>query len=444
MPTDTPSADPAADTASATTTPLDEHLRQLRASGQFAAGSQLGKLFGYLDACRREGRTPKETEIAIEALGRHSSFDATQDALVRVYMHKLRRKLEDFYHHPPAGVSGLSGRVVVPKGEYRLVWEAPPAGADETEPAPLPAPPSPAPAPRRLPLLLLALAALLLLSLAANLVQGLGSDPATRQRHSPLWSPLFADERPVIVVVGDYYTFAEADPHGEVKRLAREFDINSPLDLAHQLQRQPELRGRRFDIGLSYLPTSLAQALFKLAPVLTTGRKPPWGVVLSSELIPENLRTSHIVYVGHLSALQGLEDLLLPRSGFRFGRSYDELIDRASGRHFVSGNGIPQELTGQYNQLAYLAAFTAPAGNRIVIVAGCRDEGLKLLTNALTGERGLEELRLALAAMGGDGAGSGGDFEALYQFNATGSSTAGRPDQPTLIRPLHKASGSVN
>lgn len=442
MPTDTPSADPAADTASATTTPLDEHLRQLRASGQFAAGSQLGKLFGYLDACRREGRTPKETEIAIEALGRHSSFDATQDALVRVYMHKLRRKLEDFYRHPPAGVSGLAGRVVVPKGEYRLVWEAPPTAEAETGTVPPDTTQAPPPAKRWTSLLLLALTALLLLSLAVNLVQGLSSDPASRQRHSPLWAPLFADERPVIVVVGDYYTFAEADAHGEVKRLAREFDINSPLDLAQQLQRQPELRGRRFDIGLSYLPTSLGQALYKLAPILGGGRKPTWGVVLSSELIPENLRTSHIVYVGHLSALQGLEDLLLPRSGFRFGRSYDELIDRASGRHYVSGNGIPQEMTGQYNQLAYLASFRGPAGNRIVIVAGCRDEGLKLLANTLTGERGLEELANALQAQ--EGRAGEQEFEALYQYNATGGSPAGRPDQPTLIRPLLKASGGVN
>lgn len=418
------------------TPPFAEHLRQLRASGQFAAGSQLGKLLDYLERCRQEGRTPKETEIAIEALGRHASFDASQDALVRVYMHKLRRKLEEFYRQPPPG---LSGRLTLPKGEYRLLWQADEAPVEASPP--IPKPPPPAPPRRRTTPLMLGLAALLLLSLTINLVQGLRSDPASHQRASRLWAPLFADDRPVLLVAGDYYTFAEADAHGEVQRLAREFDINSPLDLAQQLQRQPELRSRRFDIGLSYLPTSLAPALYKLAPVLAGGRKPPWGVVLSSELIPENLRSSHLVYVGHLSALQGLEDLLLPRSGFRFGHSYDELIDRASGRHFVAGNGIPQELTGQHNQLAYLASFIGPGGNRIVIVAGCRDEGLKLLANALTSEHGLEALLRREEIAGHD------EFEALYQFNAAANGSPNRPkqpDQPTLLRPLRQAGSGVN
>ena len=43
--------------------------------------------------CTRAGRTPKESVIAVEVFGRGTDFDVSQDAAVRVYIHKLRRKL---------------------------------------------------------------------------------------------------------------------------------------------------------------------------------------------------------------------------------------------------------------------------------------------------------------------------------------------------------------
>ena len=54
-----------------------------------------------------------------------------------------------------------------------------------------------------------------------------------------LWQPLFADDRPILLVVGDYYIFAESDAQGNVKRLVRDFDLNSPMELANHLQLNP-------------------------------------------------------------------------------------------------------------------------------------------------------------------------------------------------------------
>src|SRR5260370_39922452 len=64
--------------------------------------------------------------------------------------------------------------------------------------------------------------------------------------------------------------------------------------------------------------------------------------MLISELNPEILKSAHVVYVGYLSGLGMLQDLVFAGSGLDVGGSYDELVDRNSGTHYFSGVGVPR------------------------------------------------------------------------------------------------------
>ena len=102
--------------------PPDELVAEaarLRASGALGKPGPLSRLFEFLLG-RSGGSAPKELEIAVAVFNKKSDFDIGQDALVRVYVHKLRKKLEEFYLRNPG-----ERRLVIPKGEYRLVVEAP-------------------------------------------------------------------------------------------------------------------------------------------------------------------------------------------------------------------------------------------------------------------------------------------------------------------------------
>jgi len=413
-----PTSDPLSEDCS-----VDAHIAKIRESGVLARSKQLNRLLDFLHACHNNGRAPKEFEIAVEGLGRGNSFDVTQDALVRVYVHKLRRKLDEFYQREG---KGLGARLAVPKGEYRLVLEPLPSGSEKT--AGIPKKTWRWPTSQRGPWFI-ALVAVLCISLLFNLfsIQGRLSShfsPENKARASGLWQPLFADDRPIVVVVGDYYIYAETDGNDVVKRLVRDFDINSPTELANHLQGHPEQAQRKFDVGLSYLPTSAAYAINKLGFALNSSKKPAWGVILASELTQENLRNSHIVYIGHLSGLGILEDLVFANSGFRVGRSYDELTDTTSGQRYASSSGIPNEAVGGQNHLAYLSSFNGPSGNRIIIVAGCRDAGLRELSDVISSENDLNAL---------DNHHTGPSFEALYQTSGFGLATT--PAKLLLARP---------
>src|SRR5277367_5877306 len=105
---------------------LSSQAERLQNSG-ILGEARLRKLFDYLLGCTLEGRSPKEITIAMEAFGRGADFDVSQDALVRVYVHKLRRALADFY-----AASGNDGgpALQIPKGEYRLRVISAKAAAD--------------------------------------------------------------------------------------------------------------------------------------------------------------------------------------------------------------------------------------------------------------------------------------------------------------------------
>src|SRR5277367_238975 len=115
-----------------------------------------------------------EYEIAIEALGRRSDFDTSQDSIVRVEAHRVRKRLREYYEHEG---SKHTLHLVIPQGSYLPHFV--PANQPESEPVADPVPPStqvpeahPAPAlvPRSFPL---GLAVLLILLVATILTTGL-------------------------------------------------------------------------------------------------------------------------------------------------------------------------------------------------------------------------------------------------------------------------------
>ena len=391
---------------------------RIRASGLLGRSGQLSRLFDYLVECSVLGKSPKEIDIAVEALGRGAEFDVTQDAVVRVYVHKLRRRLEEFYNGPG---SGETQRIVIARGEYRLSFESNQAAA-EKPPASEVAIPVVRPAGAVRKWLIAALVVSLALNLALFVFGHFRRSPAeaslVRVRADPVWAPLLADDLPIVVVVGDYYIFGETDDSMNVTRMIREFSINSHRELEEYTQDHPEVADRYMDLGLSYLPTSVAPALRELMPVLAPAGK-RLRVVLASEMTPDLLTRADIVYVGYLSALGMLRHVVFSGSQFAIGDTYDELIDRKSGHHYVSQSSSLWRGDPSYRDYGYFSTFAGANGNHIVVVAGTRDVALTNTAEAATHPQSLQALATA--------ANDHRDFEALYEvYGMEGTNVASK------------------
>ena len=386
---------------------LQAEADEIRQTGALGRSEPVRRLFDYLVQSSLEDRSPKEAEVAGAVFNRRADFDTSQDAVVRVYVHKLRKKLEAIYAGPRAGTVH---RLAIPRGEYRLVVEHQPiAGRSPRQSLSRPR--------TALPwLLALAALALVLASSGATWFAMQAARPSAvkeleKVRAGPVWAPLLASRFPTLVVVGDYYIFGESDDGMQVNRLVREYSVNSQSELDDFLMAHPDKVSHYIDLDLRYLPVGAAYALRDVLPVVATAAKAgPVKVILASDLTPGMLKTNNIVYVGYFSAMGVLRDAVFAGSRFSIGETYDDLIDGRTQRHYSSQGGGPDSAGSMYVDYGYVSTFKGPAGNRIVVVAGTRDVALMQAADAATSHR-----RAWKQADGADAASRPDAFEALYE-----------------------------
>jgi hypothetical protein len=367
------------------TGPFEREVERIRASGVLGRTGRLRELFDFL-AQRGPAQPVSQADIAYGVFGQ---LDAgADDATARVYVHRLRKRLAEFY----AREGAEAGRLTLPAGSYELVFEE----AAQVS------------ARGRRPSLRWIVALLLLAALAVSFVMGReAGSPGPAAEANAIWQPFVESDRQIVVAVGDYYIFGEIDPfEPERGRMIRDFAINSPTDLARAQESEPDRYGQAEDMGLSYLPLSSAYALRSLMPVLA--RHPqPVEVVAASVVSPQMLRDRNVVYIGLVSGMGLLEETTFNSSDLSVGETYDELRDAVSGRRYSSGEALSRTSTEYYRDFGYIARFRRPGGALVAVVAGARDTGLRGLAPLAVGEL---DARLEAVAAGE------GSFEAVFEF----------------------------
>lgn len=354
-------------------TPLfEDEIARLRAAQVPGASGRLRDLFDYLAQRGPDAEGVTQDELARAVFGQESA-DA-DDATVRVYIHRLRKKLEDFYAHEEPGRGGV--RVVLPSGTYALRLE----GAEQAQ-----ARPGSYHANRPATLIAAAIALAVLAAVALLVWSQRTAAP------NAVWEPIAASQRPILLVLGDYYIYGEIDPvRPEQSRLIRDFRVDSAADLAALQEAEPDRYGFGEDVGLTYLPFSTAYAMQAVVPVLADiGRKTGREVELiaASELEPAMLNRFDVVYLGLLSGMGVLEEQVFANSTLRLGESYDELAERESSQVWTSEEARSLASPAFYRDYAYLARFTASTGAQVVVVASQRETGLRGISPIAVADR---------------------------------------------------------
>jgi hypothetical protein len=383
---------------------------RVRMSGALGESGRLLQLFDFLAARGAEAPAASQAEIAQTVFGQTDADG--DDATARVYIHRLRKRLEDFYsgEGDPAGTPKL----VLPAGTYalRLATEA------ETLAAPV------RPTRMRRQWLL----ALIPLAIVAAFLGGWLLRPvAGAPRANALWQPFLASDRPILVVVGDYYIFGEIEPNRpQPTRLIRDFAVNSAFDLALAQMTDPQRYANTEDEGLNYLPLSSAYGLQSLMPILARHPK-PLTVIPASQLTSDAFLKYNVVYIGLLSGMGMLEDVNFMKSNFAVGGTYDELIEMASDKPFISGEGHNLTTPFYYKDYAYLSEFREPGGALVAVVASERETGLRGLAHLAGGPSLPDGIgRLAKDPKG---------FEALYEVTGQHGADLGEKLVKAAARP---------
>ncbi len=339
-----------------------------------------------------------------------SEADLLVDASVRVYVHRLRKKLDDYYNGEG---KAEAQRLTLPKGDYRFRLAAP----EEVEPVEELAVVLPELGwGWRRPAVWLFAALGLILGVAltlATLHDWRGDDQLAAVRASAVWSPFIASKRTLTIVAGDYYIMGRARQAGapSPRDCVREYAVNSREDLDALLMDKPELRDKLVDLNLYYLPVSTAYALRSIMPIVTPGLagRTAVPVVPASKLMPADFKTGDIVYVGLMSGLACCSKRSSPIRASIMRGSFDELIDTKTGKVYVADP--PQDGETARRNYAYVAMLPGPGGNHILIIAGTRDPRCCRRPTIMNSPALLKTLQAA---------GKDGYFEALFAVDGVG------------------------
>lgn len=359
-------------------------IARIREPGVLGKAGRLRDLFDYLVERSLKDDPPKEIEI-ISAVFSSGGSVTPEDSVARVYVHRLRKRLEDHF----ARTGGSSGvRLLIPRGEYRVVAQrvaakSPTVGRPRRAAALL----ARAGEVVRRRALTAGVAAALAILLLGNVVAwtGLAGDESAQSKRSvaamDVWAPLAKSEAPLLIVVGDYYMFGEYEDRLFLTRLIRDFSINSKEDLVEHYLTSPAAFDRYGDVALQYLPTSTAYALADLSPLLV-GRDV--RVTLASELTETQIKENDIIYVGLISGLGKLKGPVFTASRFAVGESYDIIEDTSDGRFYTSEAFLGAPSESMYRDYGLFKSFSGPTGRRIFVLAGARDTALMGLSETLT------------------------------------------------------------
>lgn len=380
---------------------LEELCQRIIASGVLGRSKHYAALLSYLVKCSLESRQPKEIELAADVLGKAADFDVSADSSVRVYVHQLRKKLTAYYEQNELDAAH---RLVIPKGKYSLaaIAIAPPANRTGFSLLKYGASNS----------LLFAVALLL----GANLLYMFSQQseasrpPAQFAAAHPVWEAVLSDDKPLLLVMGDYYIFGELNANGNVARMVREFNVNSSSDLEDLQFSDIEHTENYLDLDLSYMPEGSAYALAKIVPILQKSGKAV-NITMMSDLTTADIRSNHIVYIGYISALEKLTSMVFAGSGLRIGRSFDELFNTKTAEYYTSDAGLPEE-GDPFRDYGMFSTFPASMDTQVVLIAGMRDAGLMHTAQALSDPASLDDLLVSIES-DTDEAVAG--FEALFE-----------------------------
>ncbi|MGJ8679909.1 hypothetical protein [Paraglaciecola sp.] len=333
-------------------------LDRIQQSPIFSRSKNYSKLLAYLvekelqaiEDTSSPTKPPKEVEIAIDVFNKSTDFNSADDSTVRVHISNLRKKLDTYFDQ--AG-NTESFRILLPTGEYRLVFKAVNTSAksqptnpevvttpqiDDTEKA---KPTKPKYVYAMTLLIAFSLVIHFGLVLYPNQAQ-ISQSKVSRNSTDALWADLkLQEKKDVLIVLGNEY---------------------------------------------NQVSNGVAQAY---KHVLLTFEDPHTvSVRVSSQLTVKDIRQYNIIYIGDYRSMSKLGSFF-KGSGFAITENQLTLATEESTQMFMS----PQNTEGRYTDYGLFAKFNGPNKTKVFLIAGFTDAALGNFSRFLTARWGATSLQ---------------------------------------------------
>lgn len=192
---------------------------------------------------------------------------------------------------------------------------------------------------------------------------------------NPIWAEYFADNKPILVILGDYF-FMYLDRHGTNPRFnVRDPRINSLEDFnAYTMRGLSDIEDLK-PLRHTYLRPSAVWGFMELLPLLKYNNS-SFIVKQASETDWEDISSHNVIFIGTFKQLFLLKKLLKNMYvEFSLYPNYLHL-NNENGEEVQKFSSTLNDETRQYDDVSLIAKINGPNNNTIMLVTGFQEGGV--------------------------------------------------------------------
>ena len=349
-------------------------LKEILNSKEFAFSQINKRLLKYLVDESIKNHSPTEYDIAINVFDRDANFNPNEDAIVRVSIHNLRKKLENFYLH-----EGKHAKIQleIPKGCYEIIFNDSKARARKSL------------SNKKLWLAFSFLVLLALLIWTRFEIWHLKRNLQYEQQisHHPVFKGIYNSTLPKLIVLGDDFFFLERSKGQEI--IVRKHNINSLNDLRQLILNSPDekIKGKT---PYAFIPMSSIKPLLSILPIFKSGQKISFQY--SSALQSKDLLNNDIIFFGTFRNLYILNQIIKNQVlNYVVGTGQNSLTLNIGDSLFTyTLNGNPEK---EHSDYCLVIKIPGPNQNTILLFISFFETGMIGALQYLTNPESLKELQ---------------------------------------------------
>ncbi len=268
----------------------DDVVENILKTPIFVKGELYQDLLRYLLKCHHQNYIPTETDIATHVFGKKDNFDPTEDTLVRVYLYRLRKKLERYYSGP--GKCDKI-RVSIPKGQHQIEFISNQERDSKQKMT------------GHKIRNLLTISLILLLTIMVGLLWF--QNKSLKKQLAPpydfsiydlIWSDFLKSELNTVFVIGDLFAFYKYQHEYDRTWLVRDDRINSKEEYEIFISQYNTNNEDTYLPGWDIVPKSAAINFSKIQSIF----HPKDNLIplrITSEITWQDIENNNIIFIGH-------------------------------------------------------------------------------------------------------------------------------------------------
>nr|WP_320117499.1 hypothetical protein [uncultured Marinifilum sp.] len=329
----------------------------------FSRSEMLRNLLQYLFESHKKSLHVKAINIAIDLFDRKGDLRENDETIARVYVHKLRTKLSDYYKK-----EGEKEKIIIeiPKGKYDLNFRLPDTKINKQKNT------------TPLKLFLLSLGSLLLINLLIFWQLGVFNE---NKSLNSIWKEYILEKGDVKLILANPFFYTVRNLKNDSTFVVRDFNINSEEDLTNTTELFSKNKYEIKKSDISYFANNNINSLPMLFQALSESDN-KIQLKSGSNINLENILNNNTIVLTSLKSI-GIFHEFLAQSSIRIPHKSGLSLQLISESDTIKYSAI-KSYSDFYTDYAFFIKIPTPKGKTLSIISDSHSIGNKGLMELLT------------------------------------------------------------